>query len=299
MSEAAINASATPAPVKKPRIEIPPEQYDWINGYPLPPTVPTRPLHAFLSVLKLVTNKEDTRQVFEIVQALSGSSSKRMFRQFTNSEYGRRVVRTPIVLEELLGDRARLRAYPEGTLARAYLDFMEGENLTPEGLRSAAEDAGIDYEEYPEFKEYMRLFMHLQVSHDLWHVLTGYGRDALGELCNLVYTRHQTYNPGFRLIIAIGFLAQKLEQPFQPIGKALSEARHNARAAGWVLEYDVEELLALPLAEARARVGLAEPAVYNAVPAEIKQNLLKPKFKQTQAEREQAERDRAALKSAA
>ncbi|GJL91028.1 Coq4 family protein [Hyphococcus sp.] len=299
MSEATTDSAVKPEFVKKPRIEIPPEQYDWINGFPLPPNVPTRPLHAFVSVLKLVTNKEDTRQVFEIVQALSGSSSKRMFRQFTNSDYGRRVVTTPIKLEELLGDRARLRSFSDGTLARAYLDFMEGENLTPEGLRSAAEDAGIDYEEYPEFKEYMRLFMHLQVSHDLWHVLTGYGRDALGELCNLVYTRHQTYNPGFRLIIAIGFLAQKLEQPFQPIGKALAEAKRNARAAGWVLEYDVEELLSLPLAEARARIGLAEPTIYNAVPAEIKQSLLKPKFKQTQSEREQEERERAALKSAA
>jgi len=312
MSQAAPDTAFDTAPepaqeaalAKPERIEIPPEQYDWINGFPLPPNAPVRPLHAFLSVLKLVTNKEDTRQVFEIVQALSGASSKKMFRQFTNSDYGRRVVTTPVRLEEILGNRERLRAYPEGTLARADLDFMEGENLTPEGLRSAAEEAGIDYDIYPEFKEYMRLFMHLQVSHDLWHVLTGYGRDALGELCNLVYTRHQTYNPGFRLIIAIGFLAQKLEQPFQPISKALAEAKRNARAADWVLAHDVEELIALPLAEARARIGLAEPAVYNAVPAEIKQSLLKPKFKQTQAERERAERERAereqtALKSAA
>lgn len=297
MSATAINSANEPA--KKPRVEIPPEKYDWINGFALPPTERRRPLHAFLSVLRLVTNKEDTRQVFEIVQAMSGDSGKRMFRRFTGTPYGRRVVTEPVKLEELLGDRERLRAYPEGTLARAYLAFMEGENLTPEGLRAAAEEANIDYDAYPEFPEYMRLFLHLQVSHDLWHVLTGYGRDALGELCNLVYTRHQTYNPGFRLIIAIGFVAQKLEQPFQPISKALAEARRNARAAEWVLEHDVEELLALPLVEARARLNLAEPAIYNAVPADIKQSLLKPKFKQTQSERERAERERNALKSAA
>ena len=286
-----------PADAAPTRIEIPPEQYVWINGFPTPPTERRRPLHAVASVLKLISNKEDTRQVFEIMKAMSGDTPKRMFRKFTATPYGRRVVTEPVKLEELLGDRERLRAYPEGSLARAYLAFMEGENLTPEGLRSAAEEADIDYEAYPEFSEYMRLFMHLQVSHDLWHVLTGYGRDALGELCNLVYTRHQTYNPGFRLIVAIGFLAQKLEQPSAPIQKALAEARRNASAAEWVLEHDVEELLAMPLADARARLKIGEPKIYNAIPDDIKRTLLKPKVAETQAERERAARERAALQA--
>jgi len=279
MTETAQNTATPPA-------KIQPEDYVWINGFPTPPSQPRRPLHAFASVIRLITNKEDTRQVFEIVQALAGNSGKRLFRRFTATEYGRRVVSEPVELEKILGDRERLRAYPDGSLARAYLDFMEGENLTPEGLRAAAEEADIDYEAHPEFKEHMRMFLHLQVSHDLWHVLTGYGRDALGELCNLVYTRHQTYNPGFKLIVAIGFIAQKLEQPFQPIQKALAEAKRNARAGNWVLEYDVEELLPLPLAEARARVGIGEPKIYNAVPDEIKRSLLKPKVAKTQSERE-------------
>jgi ubiquinone biosynthesis protein COQ4 len=256
-------------------------------------------LHAFLSVLRLISNKEDTRQVFEIIQAMSGDSGKRMFKRFTSSDYGRHVVTEPLKLEDVLGDRERLRAYPEGSLARAYLAFMEGENLTPEGLRAAAEEANIDYDAYPEFPEYMRTFMHLQVSHDLWHVLTGYGRDALGELCNLVYTRHQTYNPGFRMIIAIGFIAQKLEQPFQPIQKALAEANRHARTAEWVLEHDVEALLPLPLAQARARLKIAEPVIYNAIPDEIKQSLLKPKIQKTQSEREKSGRGRPNLKTAA
>ncbi|WP_425410146.1 Coq4 family protein [Hyphococcus sp.] len=280
------------------RIEIPPEDYEWINGYPTPPSMPVRPFHAFVSVIRLVRNKEDTRQVFEIVQALSGDSAKKMFRRFTAAPYGKRVVDAPIKLEEFLGDRDYLRTLPEGSLGRAYLAFMEGENLTPDGLLAAAGEAGIEYDAYPEFSEYMRLFMHLQVSHDLWHVLTGYGRDALGELCNLVFTRQQTGNPGFKLIVAIGLLAQKLEQPFQPIQKALAEAKRNARKSEWILEYDVEELLPLPLAEARARLNIAAPSLYNAIPAEIKRQLLKPKVAQTQAERERAERERAALQSA-
>ena len=191
-----------------------------------------------------------------------------------------------------------LRAYPEGSLARAYLAFMEGENLTPEGLRGAAEEADIDYDAYPEFAEMMRLFLHLQVSHDLWHVLSGYGRDALGELCNLVFTRQQTKNPGFRLIVLIGGIAIKLDDWSVPTMKALKEAGRNARRTEWILEHDVETLLALPLAEARARLNIGTPAVYNAIPDAVKARLLKPKVQQTQTERERAARERAALQSA-
>lgn len=279
------------------RDEIAPEDIEWINGFPTPPSLPIRPFHALVSVMRLVRNKEDTRQVFEVVQALSGRAGKKLFKRFTATPYGRRVVSEPVRLEEILGDREALRKLPEGSLGRAYLAFMEGENLTPDGLLEAAGEAGIDYDAYPEFREYMRLFLHLQVSHDLWHVLSGYGRDALGELCNLVFTRQQTKNPGFKLIVAIGFLAQKLEQPFQPLQKALAEARRNARQSKWILEYDVEELLPLPLAEARALLNIAEPKLYNAIPAEIKRSLLKPKVAETQAERERAERERAALQS--
>lgn len=270
------------------RPEIDPNDIEWINGFPTPPSQPVRPLHAISSVLRLVRNKEDTRQVFEIIKSLSGRSGKRLFERFSATPYGRRVVSEPVLLEEILSDREALRSLPAGTLGRAYLDFMEGENLTAEGLRSAAEEAGIELDAWPEFKEFMRTFMHLQVSHDLWHVLTGYGRDALGELCNLVYTRAQTGNTGFRLIVIIGAIAQKIEAPHVPILKALREAGSNARAANWVLEYDVEQLLSLPLDEARRAIGLREPKFYNAIPADVKSKLLKPKVNETQSERERA-----------
>ena len=40
-----------------------------IAGYRVPPAPPIRPLHAVRSVMRLVRNKEDTRQVFEAVSA--------------------------------------------------------------------------------------------------------------------------------------------------------------------------------------------------------------------------------------
>ncbi|MBI1365553.1 MAG: ubiquinone biosynthesis protein [Alphaproteobacteria bacterium] len=266
--------------------DIPEEKVEWIGGYPTPPAPPIRPLHALSSVIKLVRNKEDTRQVFEAVSALSGRSGKRMFRRFLSTDYGRRVIAEPVRLEEILSDRARLRALPEGSFGRAYLAFMEGENLTVEGLRAAAKEADVDFDKPTDFESYRRLFMHTQVSHDLWHVLTGYGRDAIGEMCNLCFTRAQSKNPGFRLIIWVGILAMKRERPDLPIWKAANEARRMGLKAQWVLGCDVEELLPLPLAEARRRLNILTPEIYNSIPDEAKRTILKPKVAETQAQRE-------------
>ncbi|GJL94665.1 MAG: hypothetical protein DHS20C05_10700 [Hyphococcus sp.] len=273
---------------------VPPEDIEWVDGFATPPSIPIRPLHALLSVIKLVGNKEDTRQVFEIVQSLSGRSGNRMFKRFVASPYGRRVVTEPVRLEDILSDREKLRALPVGSVGRAYLDFMEGENLTPEGLIDAAEEAGIDFRGETQFEEYRRLFLHLDVSHDLWHVFSGYDRDALGELCNLIFTYKQSRNKGFLFIVLIGLIAQKIERPGAPIYKALQEAWRNSKETEWVPAFDVEELLSLPLEEARAKMNIKEPSVYNNIPDEIKRNLLKPKVKQTQTERENSRSPQAA-----
>lgn len=254
-----------------------PSEIEYIGGHPTPPPPRVRPFHALTSVLRLVRNKEDTSQVFEAVSALAGGVGRRLFRRFISTPYGKRTIETPIKLEEILSDRDALRALPAGSLGRAYLEFMEGENLTADGLIDAAGEAGIDFRGETDFEAFRRMYLNLDVCHDLWHVVTGYGRDALGELCNLVYTYEQTRNRGFLLIIFIGAIAQKLEQPRAKILSALIEARRNAKRSNWILEYDVEDLLKMPLDEARRRLALAPTPVYDSVPEEIKRTLLQPK----------------------
>ena len=256
-----------------------PSEIEYIGGHPTPPPPPVRPFHALKAVIRLVRNKEDTSQVFEAVSALSGKAGRNMFERFMATPYGKRVVETPIRLEDVLSDRESLRALPEGSVGRAYLDFMEGENLTADGLIDAAEEAGIDFRSETDFYAFRRMFLNIDVCHDLWHVVTGYGRDALGELCNLVYTYQQSKNGGFLLIVFIGAIAQKLEQPRAKILSSLMEARRNAKKSNWILEFDVEELLKTPMEEARSKLGLGPTPIYDSVPEEIKRSLLQPKEK--------------------
>ncbi len=266
--------------------EVPADRIVWVNGFPCPPRAPIRAFHAAVSVGKLVLNKEDTRQVYEIVHDLAGDAGKRLFKRFTDTPYGRRVVTEPVQLEKILSDREALRTMPEGSLGRAYLAFMEGENLTPDGLLNAAEEAGIDYRGETQFEQFRRLFLHISISHDLWHVLTGYGRDALGELCNLVFTRKQTRNPGLVLINRVGMVAQKLSVPAAPVFACVREAARMGEAVDFLLQRDVEAVLPRSLADVRRDLGFITPVVYNGVRAEVRNAILKPKIKKTQAERE-------------
>lgn len=257
-----------------------------IGDFVAPPPNRLRPAHALISVLKLILNKEDTRQVFETIAALSGGSGKRLFARVVVNEAGRRIVTGERVLETVLQDREALRALPQGSLGRAYLHFMESEGLTIDGLRASADEAGVGNDRVADYPEFSRLFRHMDVSHDLWHVLTGYGRDALGEACNLEYTYGQTGNTGLPLIIWIGAIAMKLERPDLPILKALAEGRRMGKTGEWILGVDIEPFLALPLEEARRRLGLNAPWVYEQIPAAERYALLKPKLKNTQSQRE-------------
>lgn len=271
----------------KPRFELDPKDFVWVDGFATPPAAKYRPFHAFLSSIRLILNKEDTRQVFEVVTALSRDSARRLFTRFIASAYGRRVVTEPVKLEEILGDFPRLRAMAPGTLGRAYVDFMDREGLTPQGLIDAAEEAGVGLMDYPELKEFSRAFRHLEINHDLWHVLTGYGRDPLGEICNLVFTRRQTGNPGLKLIIRMGLLALKLERWSYPALKAAREARRMGDNVDFILQHDVEAMLEQPLDEVRKRLGIFKPEIYDAIPDDVKFSVLRPKVKKTQTEREE------------
>ncbi len=263
------------------------EDFVYIQGFATPLSPPFRPFHALASAIRLILNKDDTRQVFEVVSALLRNSSKRLFERFVATPYGRRVVTEPVKLEDILGDFPRLRGLPEGTFGRAYVDFMDEAGFTPQGLIDAAEEAGFGLRDHLELAAFQRAFTHLEVSHDLWHVITGYGRDPLGELCNLVFTRRQTGNPGLRLIVFMGLAAIKLERWSMPALKAARQAARMGDGVDFLLQHDVEALLKRPLAEVRAELGFIAPTIYNAIPQAEKVAVLRPKIKATQTEREQ------------
>jgi ubiquinone biosynthesis protein COQ4 len=220
-----------------------------------------RPLTAWNHMQKLIADKEDTEQVFHIIEALNGRSFQKNFHAFAESQEGRELLAKKEYLPPLLDDHDWIRALPEGTVGRAYIDFMEREGLSAQGLveesekfRGAVRDFDDDYQWFGN---------RLRDTHDLFHVLSGYGRDALGEASLLAFTYSQ--NPGLGVIF-ISYMGCRQIMKSVPkearIMDCFREGKRNGAAASRIVRQDIIALLHEPLDAARARLNIAKPVAY-------------------------------------
>ena len=231
--------------------------------HPKRPAGEFRPLKALHHFRKLIADKEDTEQVFHIIAALRGSKFRKIASTFWHSEKGQRILASNQRLIDVLDDHDNIKKLPAGTVGRAYVDFMEREGLSAAGLEAEYAkftDAGVRYEDGID-----RYGDRLRDTHDMLHVLTGYGRDALGEQCVLAFTYAQNRNLGVGFIAyAGGFELKRRVARSAPIMKAVHEGYRIGNAAKNIVHEDIVELLKEPLAVARKRLGIAEPVAYRA-----------------------------------
>ncbi|HEX7034298.1 MAG TPA: Coq4 family protein [Pseudomonadales bacterium] len=215
-----------------------------------------RPREALGAIRVLLRNPEDTGQVFVIVRALSGKSLLRGFNRFAATATGAAVLAENRSLLDVLSNRDYLASLPAGSLGRAYLEFMSAENLSAEGLVDASMSA-----DRPLEGRLALYAMRLRDMHDLWHVVTGYGRDTMGEVCLLGFTFAQTRNPALAFIALVG--AAKIAREVNPrIFRALWAAYRAGRRAEWLPAADWEHLLTEPLDRVRQRLRIEPPTVY-------------------------------------
>jgi ubiquinone biosynthesis protein COQ4 len=230
-----------------------------------PPRKPIRPLAAIRALRALIANPEDTKQVFLITEALNGNAGRRAFARFRATEAGARILAEKRQLLDTLCDRQRLAALSAGSFGRHYHAFMASEGLTADGLVDASKSQLF---EAPS--DEVRLFAARERDwHDLEHVLTGYGRDPLGEICVLAFFTAQSWYPGLLLIVSVGMLKIKRELPGQPVMRAVWEAWRNGRKAAWLSALDWEGLLPRPLNLVRQEVGVRPPLTYHRITAAL------------------------------
>ena len=225
------------------------------------------PLTALRAFGRLVRDKEDTAQVFEIMRALSGRSIARGYdRLLTTMEGGRQA----FLREELahrLDDPAWLARFGPGTVGAAYRDFRDARGFTAEGLAEESRKVAPLADAPHPVLWYSRRLRDL---HDIWHVLTGYQTDALGEACVVAFSYAQTGNFGFAFIGWGAAREIQRENPAIPARRAVLQAWRHGRAARWLPALDYETLFAEPLDHARARLNIRPPTLYERVPVEAR-----------------------------
>ena len=223
---------------------------------PPPPPRPVRWAEAGAALRVLISHPERTDQVFELIDALGGDSGERQFQRFRAHPEGRRLLHERPSLLSALQDRARLEALPQESFGRCYAAFMGEERLRAEGLLDAQQmvgdpRAGLD----PERRWF---YDRLRDAHDLWHVLTGYGRDIAGEAANLAFTHAQTRNRGIAaIVLTAAWLGPKGGGLYWQ--RYLLRAWRRGRRCRPLMLARYEELLPRPLCEVRRELEIEEP----------------------------------------
>jgi len=218
------------------------------------------PLRAWKNFRLLLKDKEDTSLVFKIYESLPTGTFMDRVEKLALSQRGEMLRATEPSLPEILDDHVALRKTPKGSLAHAYCDFMESEGLSAAGLVAEAERLGR-----PKFPDVVQWYSERsRDTHDLFHVLTGYGRDALGEQCVLLFTHGQSPTQGHLLIGYAGSLNVKMQAKGSkaPVMGAVNQAKRSGRGAPELLAQPIRELLKQPLADVRKALNIPEPTLY-------------------------------------
>ncbi len=214
---------------------------------------------AFRKFGELIKDKENTALVFEIYESLPSKSFLPRARALMLSARGEALREAEPFLPPMLDNHAELRKLPKGSVAHAYCDFMEREGLSAAGLVAESEKMGR-----PRYGDLIEWYGFRQRdTHDLMHILTGYGRDALGEQCVLLFTHGQQPAAGHLLLGYAGaFNIAKQVKSQAPVWRAVREAHRRGKSCPALVEMSIRELLAMNLAEARTRFGIGQPIWY-------------------------------------
>lgn len=220
-----------------------------------------RPFKAWGHFRKLVADKEDTAQVFHITEALKTRRTQRQGEGFVRSREGQRFLQDAVDIPAMLDDHARWAECGPDTVAAHYIAFMRREGLSAAGLVAESEKWMPADQRPADLSQWY--YDRLRDTHDLFHILTGYGRDALGEASLLGFTYEQNYNRGVWFIAyAAAWQIKRQSGTRAPIFGAIAEGRRLGRAAAKLAHMDVAAVMRMDIGEARAMLRVGKPMLY-------------------------------------
>jgi ubiquinone biosynthesis protein COQ4 len=221
---------------------------------------------ALKALRRLLSDTEDTGQVFEIMRALNGDAAARNYLRLLETAAGGRIAYERAELAPKLMDDAWLDSFAPGTVGAAYRDFIRSQHLSAQGLADVSRQRSTQVDVPHPFAWYGR---RIRDSHDIWHVLSGYRRDALGEACLVAFSFAQTRALGWALI-ALGAMLRSARERRYPQARAIWEGYRRGKAAKWLPGEDYLELMSEPLEAARRRLDITPATIYESVPADAR-----------------------------
>lgn len=218
------------------------------------------PWEAVRALISVLRDKEDTSEVFRMLDAIDKPAQERNFQRFSTTEVGRKVLSEKRNLCDILSNQESLQHLPSNSLGHAYLMFLKTEGLSLEGLQKEMDASDIDHSDFDEDR--LRFLYRCRHSHDLLHVITGYGRDYIGELALLAFTYQQSKLRTFALLSSFGLITAYRKYPGLPALTVVREAHRIGKTERSLFFADWESLIEKPLDAIRQEYGIQPPRHY-------------------------------------
>jgi ubiquinone biosynthesis protein COQ4 len=201
---------------------------------------------------EFLNNPGSLDSVFAVTRSLKSSSlSAQMFRHLLADPAMSALVAShwrPLPI-----DLDALEQLPEGTLGHTYAQQLRSQGLSPESL--------IDPNPISSPEDY--IVHRLRETHDIIHVLTGFGIDGAGELGLQAFNLAQNRSP-LAVMLIFGGLLKSLQddEPLEPLLSALARGFQLGLEAPCVIARKLEEGWDRPLRDWQQELGLplAQPA---------------------------------------
>jgi len=230
---------------------------------PPPSSQPTRWRRAFAELRALLADPDDTDRAVSLIYAFGTREFERSFQRFAASASGHALLEARPSLLAALAGRDALERLPDGSFGRAYLGYLDRNGFQPDGLLvvQSRVQAKWQREEGVAPLDPLRAWFRDRtiLAHDLFHLLTDYGTDELGEGTLLAFSLAQLPGRGQALLTVGAAL-----EAWRVLGwrwlvydfRAWRRGRH----AAWLPALPWEELLPLRLETVRHLAGVAEAA---------------------------------------
>jgi ubiquinone biosynthesis protein COQ4 len=226
-----------------------------------PPRQPLRWRRAVAELRALLADPDDTDRAISLIYAFGGGEFERNFQYFAASPSGRALLEERPSLLAALSDRPGLERMPEASLGRAYLAYMGANGFQPDGLIGVQNRVQARWQRehgFPALDPLRAWFRDRTIlSHDLFHLLTDYGTDGVGEATLLAFSLAQLGGRGQTFLTFGAALEVFRELGWRWLAYDFRAWRRGRRAS-WLVALPWEELLPLRVATVRRLAGVAE-----------------------------------------
>ncbi|MDJ0866488.1 MAG: Coq4 family protein [Myxococcota bacterium] len=215
---------------------------------------PTRNPFRYAAAVWRLIRRDPAEATSEAAIVEIGFARSRLGRRF--ARWGETVSwlrREPLAAAVLAGERpfgrielAHLEGLPHGTLGRVFADHCRARQIDPNLIH------------VPPEGEVGRLLNHLYQTHDIWHVVTGWGNDLTGEVGLAAFYAAQLGSPAFfgymLALVLLNVVSRRAD--LDEILAAFSEGYRTGKQAACIFGAPWDELWETPLRDVRERFAL-------------------------------------------